>query len=90
MCLTGQRGRTLTFPFLLELSGRKRKIDMDLTPFCFRKKRIYPFDFIRDAACAGVFGIMFAAAESLPGGLRRRRRACQPVRLLLYVWRTMK
>lgn len=106
MRLTGKRGKTLTFTFLLELDGRKREIDMDLTPLCFRKNRFYPFDFMQDAACdralqvaekmaltacqltpeeleagrlkdecsnygtyaacTGVFGVMFAAAESLP------------------------
>ena len=104
--LTGKRGTTLTFTFLLELDGRKREIDMDLTPFCFRKNRFYPFNLMQDAACnramqlaeqmalaacrltpedleagrqksecsnygtyaacAGVFGVMFAAAGSLP------------------------
>ena len=104
--LTGTRGKTLTFAFLLELDGRKREIDMDLTPYCFRKNRFYPFDLMQEAACDkamklaeqmaltacqltpegleagrlkdecsnygtyagcfGVFGIMFAAAESLP------------------------
>lgn len=103
--LTGTRKKTLTFTFHLELDGRKREIDMDITPFCFRKNAFYPFDFMQDAACdkavklaekmaltachltpedleagrlkdecssygtyaacAGVFGIMFAAAEQL-------------------------
>ena len=106
MRLTGKRGKTLIFTFLMELDGRKREIDMDLTPFCFRKNRFYPFDLMQDAACdramklaeamalaachltpedleagrlkdecssygtyaacTGVFGVMFAAAESLP------------------------
>lgn len=104
--LTGTRRTTMTFTFLLELDGRKREIDMDLTPFCFRKNRFYPFDFMQNAACSramqlaeqmalaachltpedleagrlkdecsnygtyaactGVFGVMFAAAGSLP------------------------
>lgn len=117
--LTGTRSKTLTFTFLLELDGRKREIDMDLTPFCFRKNRFYPFDLMQEAACdralklaekmaltacqltpealeagrlkdecsnygtyaacAGVFGVMFAAAESLPIVL-----VCFGISLLLF------
>lgn len=51
MRLTGKRGKTLTFTFQLELDGRKREIDMDLTPFCFRKNACYPFDLMQEAAC---------------------------------------
>lgn len=104
--LTGRRGKTLTFTFHLELDGRQREIDMDLTPYCFRKNAFYPFDLMQEAACAnamklaeqmaltacqltpeeleagrlkdecsnygiyaacaGVFGIMFAAGDLLP------------------------
>lgn len=49
--LTGTRGKTLTVNFLLELDGRKRDIDMDLTPFCFRKNSFYPFDLMQETAC---------------------------------------
>lgn len=49
--LTGTRGKTLTFTFQLELDGRKREIDMDLTPYQFRKNAFYPFDFMQEAAC---------------------------------------
>ena len=51
MRLTGKRGKTLTFTFHLELDGRKREIDMDLTPYQFRKNAFYPFDFVQEAAC---------------------------------------
>lgn len=49
--LTGTRRKTLTFTFHLELDGRQREIDMDLTPFQFRKNSFYPFDFMQDTAC---------------------------------------
>lgn len=49
--LTGKRGKTLTFTFHLELDGRKREIDMDVTPFCFRKNAYYPFDLVQQPAC---------------------------------------
>lgn len=51
MRLTGKRGKTLTFTFLLELDGRKREIDMDLTLYCLRKNRFYPFDLMQETAC---------------------------------------
>ena len=51
VCLTGKRGKVLTFTFQLELDGRKREIDMDLVPFQFRKNAFYPFDFMQEAAC---------------------------------------
>ena len=51
VCLTGTRGKTMTFNFHLELDGRKREIDMDITPFCFRKNAYYPFDFMQETAC---------------------------------------
>lgn len=119
MRLTGKRGQTLTFTFYLELDGRKREIDMDITPFCFRKNAFYPFDLMQEtacdkamklaekmaltachltpedleagrvkdecssygtyAACSGVFGIMFAAAEILPVVL-----ACFGISLVLF------
>ena len=104
--LTGKRSKTLTFTFHLEVDGRQREIDMDLTPFCCRLNRFHPFDLMQEAACdramelaermaltacrltpealeaerlkdecsnyaiyaacSGVFGIMFAAAELIP------------------------
>lgn len=51
MRLTGQRGKTLTFTFCLELDGRKREIDMDLTPFQFRMNAYHPFDMMQETAC---------------------------------------
>ena len=117
--LTGRRGKTLTFTFHLELDGRQREIDMDLTPYCFRKNAFYPFDLMQEAACAnamklaeqmaltacqltpeeleagrlkdecsnygiyaacaGVFGIMFAAGDLLPVVL-----FCFAISLLLF------
>ena len=50
--LAGSRNRTLTYTFHLELDGRQREFDMDITPYCFRKNAFYPFDFMQETACS--------------------------------------
>lgn len=47
--LTGKRGKTLTFHFLL--GDQTQPLYMDLTPFYFRKNSFYPFDLMQEAAC---------------------------------------
>ena len=49
--LTGKRGKTLTFHFLLEVGDQQQEINMDLTSFHFRKNSFYPFDLMQETAC---------------------------------------
>lgn len=51
MRLTGTRGKNPTFNFYLGLDGRQLEIDMDITPYCFRKNACYPFDLVQEEAC---------------------------------------
>lgn len=77
MSLTGTRGNTLTYTFHLELDGRKREIDMDVTPYCFRKNAYYPFDFMQKTACDRAAQLAekmaFAACHLTPEELEKGR-----------------
>lgn len=75
--LTGKRGKTMTFTFQLELDGRKSEINMDITPFCFRKNAFYPFDLMQEAACDKATKLAekmaFAACHLTPEALEAGR-----------------